>query len=238
MIDCTGTYSKEPQPLLCARQAGAERGISVHMVCNALAQLQLPLVIHQHHHHVRRYCGPLLFSIHRCYCSVFTGASQQQLAATMMCALSRHPISDCACCINSRCVQLYGNKLEPGQGRQMPIHYGSKELNYQTVSSPLATQLPHAAGAAYAMKVGQGCMLRCTMLWHVVGVQGHLHACIVWLLCVSESGHSQPGWPRLVYAQWHQATSCIAQPLLGVILVLPRTALSLEHVTRAVNIDC
>jgi 2-oxoisovalerate dehydrogenase E1 component alpha subunit len=35
----------------------------------------------------------------------------------------------------------------------MPIHYGSKELNYQTVSSPLATQLPHAAGAAYAMKV-------------------------------------------------------------------------------------
>ena len=53
------------------------------------------------------------------------------------------------------CVQqqLYGNSLEPGQGRQMPIHYGSKELNYQTVSSPLATQLPHAAGAAYAMKV-------------------------------------------------------------------------------------
>lgn len=49
--------------------------------------------------------------------------------------------------------QLYGNKLEPGQGRQMPIHYGSKELCYQTVSSPLATQLPHAAGAAYAMKV-------------------------------------------------------------------------------------
>lgn len=36
---------------------------------------------------------------------------------------------------------------------QMPIHYGSKELNYQTVSSPLATQLPHAAGAAYGMKV-------------------------------------------------------------------------------------
>ncbi len=38
------------------------------------------------------------------------------------------------------------------QGRQMPIHYGSKELCYQTISSPLATQLPHAAGAAYAMK--------------------------------------------------------------------------------------
>jgi 2-oxoisovalerate dehydrogenase E1 component alpha subunit len=36
----------------------------------------------------------------------------------------------------------------------MPIHYGSKELCFQTVSSPLATQMPHAVGCAYAMKVG------------------------------------------------------------------------------------
>jgi hypothetical protein len=35
----------------------------------------------------------------------------------------------------------------------MPIHYGSKAHNFQTVSAPLATQLPHAVGAAYAMKV-------------------------------------------------------------------------------------
>ena len=50
-------------------------------------------------------------------------------------------------------LQCYGNQLEPGKGRQMPIHYGSKELCYQTISSPLATQLPHAVGSAYAMKV-------------------------------------------------------------------------------------
>ena len=35
----------------------------------------------------------------------------------------------------------------------MPIHYGSKEHNFQTVSAPLATQMPHAVGAAYALKV-------------------------------------------------------------------------------------
>ena len=35
----------------------------------------------------------------------------------------------------------------------MPIHYGSKALNFQTVSAPLATQMPHAVGAAYALKV-------------------------------------------------------------------------------------
>lgn len=34
----------------------------------------------------------------------------------------------------------------------MPIHYGSAAHAYQTISSPLATQLPHAVGAAYALK--------------------------------------------------------------------------------------
>ncbi len=34
----------------------------------------------------------------------------------------------------------------------MPIHYGSADLNFHTISSPLATQLPHAVGAAYALK--------------------------------------------------------------------------------------
>lgn len=33
----------------------------------------------------------------------------------------------------------------------------SKELNFHTISSPLATQLPHAVGAAYACKVCQAC---------------------------------------------------------------------------------
>jgi 2-oxoisovalerate dehydrogenase E1 component alpha subunit len=34
----------------------------------------------------------------------------------------------------------------------MPVHYGSKELNFVTISSPLATQMPQAAGSAYAFK--------------------------------------------------------------------------------------
>ena len=37
----------------------------------------------------------------------------------------------------------------------MPIHYGSKALNFHTIGSSLATQLPHAVGAAYALKVPQ-----------------------------------------------------------------------------------
>jgi TPP-dependent pyruvate/acetoin dehydrogenase alpha subunit len=50
-------------------------------------------------------------------------------------------------------LQCFGNEKDSGKGRQMPIHYGSKELRFHTVSSPLATQLPHAVGAAYALKV-------------------------------------------------------------------------------------
>lgn len=63
--------------------------------------------------------------------------------------------------------QCYSNKNDGGKGRQMPVHYGcallilflwkrSKELNFQTISSPLATQIPQATGAAYALKV-KGC---------------------------------------------------------------------------------
>ncbi len=35
----------------------------------------------------------------------------------------------------------------------MPIHYGSRALNYHTISSPLGTQLPQAVGVAYKMKL-------------------------------------------------------------------------------------
>ncbi|KAL5439967.1 hypothetical protein PMIN07_005882 [Paraphaeosphaeria minitans] len=50
-------------------------------------------------------------------------------------------------------AQLFSNVDDFGHGRNMPVHYGSHELNIRTVSSTLATQLPHAAGAAYALKL-------------------------------------------------------------------------------------
>ena len=35
----------------------------------------------------------------------------------------------------------------------MPVHYGSKQHNFQTISSPLGTQIPQAVGAAYSLKL-------------------------------------------------------------------------------------
>jgi 2-oxoisovalerate dehydrogenase E1 component alpha subunit len=49
--------------------------------------------------------------------------------------------------------QMFSNKGDLGKGRQMPIHYGSSELNYMTVSSPLGTQIPQATGYAYGQKL-------------------------------------------------------------------------------------
>ncbi|WP_159821016.1 thiamine pyrophosphate-dependent dehydrogenase E1 component subunit alpha [Colwellia sp. 20A7] len=49
--------------------------------------------------------------------------------------------------------QMFSNDKDLGKGRQMPIHYGSKELNYMTISSPLGTQIPQATGYAYGQKL-------------------------------------------------------------------------------------
>lgn len=49
--------------------------------------------------------------------------------------------------------QCASNEFDLGKGRQMPVHYGDRSRNYITVSSPLATQIPHAAGAGYAYKL-------------------------------------------------------------------------------------
>jgi 2-oxoisovalerate dehydrogenase E1 component alpha subunit len=58
--------------------------------------------------------------------------------------------------------QLFANVDDLGKGRQMPVHYGSARLHFHTISSPLTTQLPQAAGAAYACKLeGKGRVVAC-----------------------------------------------------------------------------
>ena len=50
-------------------------------------------------------------------------------------------------------AQCMGNDHDLQRGRQMPCHYMDRSVNHVSWSSVIATQLPHAAGAAYAMKL-------------------------------------------------------------------------------------
>ncbi len=47
-------------------------------------------------------------------------------------------------------AQMYGNTSDATRGRQMPNHWCDRDARIVSVSSPVATQLPQAVGAAYA----------------------------------------------------------------------------------------
>jgi 2-oxoisovalerate dehydrogenase E1 component alpha subunit len=49
--------------------------------------------------------------------------------------------------------QLFGNAEDPIKGRQMPVHHSVRHLNFVSISSPVATQIPHAVGTAWSAKI-------------------------------------------------------------------------------------
>ncbi|EGC32402.1 3-methyl-2-oxobutanoate dehydrogenase [Dictyostelium purpureum] len=74
--------------------------------------------------------------------------------------------------INQCCT----NEHDLGKGRQMPMHFGSKKINLQTISSPLTTQLPQAVGSSYAQKLAGE--KSCTIVYFGEGAasEGDFHA--------------------------------------------------------------
>lgn len=67
---------------------------------------------------------------------------------------------------------------EATKGRQMPIHYGSSKHHFHTISSPLGTQIPQGAGAAYALKSTPGKENNCVVVYMGEGAtsEGDFHA--------------------------------------------------------------
>ena len=50
-------------------------------------------------------------------------------------------------------AQIFGNKNDPSLGHQLPCHPGTRASRHITMSSCIASQIPHAVGLAYAAKV-------------------------------------------------------------------------------------
>ena len=58
----------------------------------------------------------------------------------------------------------------------MPVHYGSEDMNIVTVSSPLATQLPQAAGAGYKYRIDGDDRIAVTFFGDGSASEGDFHA--------------------------------------------------------------
>ena len=72
--------------------------------------------------------------------------------------------------------QLFSNSKDLGKGRQMPVHYGCRDLHFMTIRSPLGTQIPQAAGYAYGQKLAGNDA--CTLCYFGDGAasEGDFHA--------------------------------------------------------------
>lgn len=71
---------------------------------------------------------------------------------------------------------MFGDGEDWILGRQMPNHFGSKALNVVTVSSPIGTKIPHAAGCAYAMKVQKEPTIAICYFGEGAASEGDFHA--------------------------------------------------------------
>jgi len=65
-----------------------------------------------------------------------------------------------------------------GKGKQMPVHYGSKDLNIVKVSSPLCTQVPQASGAGYQYRIQNQDRIAITYFGEGAASEGDFHSAL------------------------------------------------------------
>jgi pyruvate dehydrogenase E1 component alpha subunit len=77
--------------------------------------------------------------------------------------------------LKSLICQMIGNEADIGYGRQMPCHYTYRQGNNGSISSPLATQIPHAVGAAFAAKYKKDNIVTVTYFGDGATSEGDFH---------------------------------------------------------------
>ena len=82
-------------------------------------------------------------------------------------------------------AQCFGNAADPTHGRQMPCHFSDRGAHYVSLSSPIATQLTHAVGAARAAQIRGEKIVVCAYLGDGATSENDFHAGLnfagVWL---------------------------------------------------------
>lgn len=71
--------------------------------------------------------------------------------------------------------QCIGNGYDATKGRQMPVHYSARKLNFVSISSPVGTQVPQAVGAAMATAYRGESDVTATWLGEGTTAQGDFH---------------------------------------------------------------
>lgn len=72
--------------------------------------------------------------------------------------------------------QLMANADDPNKGRQMGVHWGYKDWNIVSVSSPVACRLPQAVGTAYAAKIRKDNLVCLVSFGDGATSQGEFHS--------------------------------------------------------------
>ncbi|MBI2645614.1 MAG: pyruvate dehydrogenase (acetyl-transferring) E1 component subunit alpha [Deltaproteobacteria bacterium] len=72
--------------------------------------------------------------------------------------------------------QLFGNSEDLNKGRQMPNHFAYAPIHYVSISSPIATQVAQAAGAAIASKIRKDSAIAITYCGDGGTSEGEFHA--------------------------------------------------------------
>jgi len=102
-------------------------------------------------------------------------------------------------------AQIFGSAADTStKGRQMPCHYGSKALNFVTLSSVMATQMPQAVGTAYAMALRHAAPDRPLCLGAIgdgATSEGDFHVALTFAGVMRPRGL---GLPLLLYVQNNQ----------------------------------
>jgi pyruvate dehydrogenase E1 component alpha subunit/2-oxoisovalerate dehydrogenase E1 component alpha subunit len=75
-------------------------------------------------------------------------------------------------------AQVFGNELDVLRGRQMPSHMSGRVANQVSWSSCIGTQLPHAVGAAYAMRLQKRSSIALAFLGDGATSTGDFHSAL------------------------------------------------------------